>query len=282
MRLYQHNNLNQKKYDMPQYFYTKIYNKLFKDAGHKVELIDCLNFNFNKDDTLLVDSFVFMRNFNFLKDKCKLIVISMEPIFLDKWKGLFDMLSTSELVIEYSMRNINLLKENNVKTILCPPGYSPIYKDIYSINTYPSTKKTIDVLFYGTYNKRRSHIFEQLSKKCKVMIKNSGNLKNQNFLINKAKIVLIVHQDDTKNFDFARASFLISNKVMVIHEMICDEENINDVKNNIMFENYDNLVETTLKVLKDDNISKLADKQYKFYESKMNMEQYIPSIKNIN
>lgn len=39
MRLYQHNNLNQKKYDMPQYFYTKIYNKLFVDSEHEVKLI---------------------------------------------------------------------------------------------------------------------------------------------------------------------------------------------------------------------------------------------------
>lgn len=287
MKIYQHNNLAQQKYDMPQYLYTKVYHELFTKAGYNVKLINSLKTQLKSTDILLVDSFIFMRNINYyLQNRYIFIVINMEPLFVEKWLPLLKILNEADYVIDYSMKNMKILQENNINCAYAPPSYSYIYEKLYN-NNLPKPpvsppSKDIDVLFYGTYNARRKKIFDELGKHCNVVIKNSYSLREQDLLLQRTKIIVIVtHVANSEDFDFPRASYIIANNILVIHESIADCENIHNLRENIIISPYDKLVETTLDALKNRYNVETLKKQYDYYRTKWDMTYFIPNIRKL-
>lgn len=291
MIIFQYNNLNQKKYDMPQLLYTKIYNDLFSNAGYQVNLITDLNEikNINKNNFIIIDSFIYMRNFQIINEnKPKLIIINIEPLtYTKRWDFLFDILIKADIVIDYSINNIKILNEKNIKTIFIPLGYNQIHENIYNQsikNPKQLPKKDIDVLFYGTLSKRRQHIFNTLKDKCNLVIKNSTNIHAQNLLIQRTKMVIIINADNTiTNFDFARSSYLISNKIPVIHELIHPNEDVNNLSENIIMTPYNNIINKTIEILNlpENERNEIAEKQYQYFKKIWNTNNFCHLVQNI-
>jgi len=79
--------------------------------------------------------------------------------------------------------------------------------------------KDIDVLFFGTINKRREEILKRIENIYAVDKVFGIELQR---LIGRSKIVLSVHHYDNPNNDMARLAPLISNRVFVVAEKFND------------------------------------------------------------
>ena len=164
---------------------------------------------------------------------------------------------------EYKMLNYLFDKKNiNKKTIFLPPLYSPIIEQIYNNVNTTNSKKTIDILFYGSINTRRKKILDYLKQSFNIKIINTSNYKQLLNYIHKSKIILILHYYEmSKSLDLYRLFYLLPNKAFVIHEDICKIENGMRIKySKIIFSSTYNLKSTCRKYLamsqeKRDNIT---------------------------
>ena len=187
------------------------------------------------------------------------------------------------MIWDYQYQNINYIKQYFKNIYFVPPAFSIIYNKYYD-NT--NNNKTIDVLMYGTKNYRRSNIMCKLKEKnINTLFKTFHHLSSQNEMISKTRIVLIINfYESNKPIDFYRISYLLSNKIFIIHEfMQKDDENINFM-NNIVCCPYNEIVDRCIYYLKKSQIEldNLAQKSYEFFKENYNTKNFInDEIKNI-
>lgn len=118
-------------------------------------------------------------------------------------------------VWDYSERNIALLRQKGVDHIhFMPIGHVPELERIH-----PALVQDIDVLFYGSVNERRQHVLDDLrSRGLKVEQVFGLYGAERDKLVARAKIVLNVHFYESKIFEIARVSYLLTNSVCVVSE----------------------------------------------------------------
>jgi hypothetical protein len=195
--------------------------------------------------------------------------------------------------MEYNIINYNFIKENypNVNLYFSPLLYHSYleiyYKDQIDNKFISWNNKDIDVLFVGRKNERRMKILDEISKKYKVHIISdyTGDNENKNICSHyeRSKIVInILYEDENSIFDYYRNTFLISNKILVVSEK---PKNINfEIENylngyeHILFvaeyDNFYNIVDNILKNYNENKINKIKEKQYKWFKSVNDMDNY--------
>ena len=177
------------------------------------------------------------KNFNF--------IYNTEQLSIKKWIDLISKLSYNYTIFDYSLYNIELLKNVN------PSSYSiffPILFDKQNMLFQNNSNKIYDISFIGSLTDRRSFIIDKLKNKgYKInMINNCYDFKDKYEQILSSKILLNIHAyDDYKIFEFARCSIPIFNSQIIISENSLDEERLCGV--------LDNKIENTIK--KKDNIN---------------------------
>ena len=193
-------------------------------------------------------------------------------------KKYIEKLQNAYEVWDYSQENIiffekiNQSLEKKIKSKYVPLCYSSY---LSQFKNYTDIEKTIDILFFGSINKRREKIIHKLqSKGLKIEVYN--NLINEEKLkkILSSKIILNIHFYEKSLLETHRINFLLANKSFVISEKSRDNFEDDKNKNNIIFCSYNNIVSTCLEwVKKNEERDTIANNGYENFK-KYNFMDY--------
>jgi hypothetical protein len=143
--------------------------------------------------------------------ECRYIIFQLEQNIDEKFEPLF--LKALD-VWDYSQTNIRTLLEHGIIAKNLTIGYHPVLKTVQH-----STKKDIDVFFYGNLNERRVKIINDLDKAgINVQYSHSIYGRNRDAIFARSKIVLNVHYHPQKIFEAVRVSYLLNNGCYVVSE----------------------------------------------------------------
>lgn len=154
---------------------------------------------------------------------------------------------------DYSERNIEQFKSLGIR---CPKrfkfGYHPklnrISKDI---------AKDIDVLFYGAMNERRTAVLDTLEQSGLRVKRLFGVFgPERDSFIARAKVVLNMHQHDTKDFEIVRAHYLMNNQKAILTQFDFETNIDPDYKDGLILANYQQLVSVCVSTLQSDETLK--------------------------
>jgi hypothetical protein len=182
------------------------------------------------------------------------IIIQLEQLSLDAgWfgdkneifmKDTVPLLQNALQIWDYSPENIRFLEDFQLKAKLMPIGY---HENLGVI--HPSSRKIIDVLFYGSLHPRRTFILEELEKYCKVKSIFGLYGSERDKIIRSSKIIINIHAfAKLKIMEQVRLSYLLNNKCFIISE----ESYSNPYGNGIISLPYDEIVPGVLEWLKKD------------------------------
>ena len=180
----------------------------------------------------------------------------------------------SHEVWDYSQINIIALKKLNVSNLsYVPLGY------VHQLSRIKLDKDpNIDVLFYGSLNDRRSKIIHDL-KAANLNVVNVCGVygAERDALISRSKIVLNMHFYETKVFEIARISYLLSNEVCVVSESGSDPIE-SEFKNALVLTEYDNIVSTCISLVNDRNTRNSIAQIGKNYFSQLHQEVFLNKV----
>ena len=212
------------------------------------------NMNISSKDKIIIiyNSFVnpynmlsLIDNFNY-----KFIVINIEQasrnIIIDNLKSINKYNNKNIILCDYSYANIDLLKNENIKSTLLVYGINK--KEIYNFD------KNIDVLTINFYSKKissskRNNIYSLLKNN----FSNYKDIKGWGYerdkILFRSKILINIHYfKDYTSFEEMRCNRCIYNKVIVISEYSYKWENFH-LKKHMIFTDYDNIINKTQEVL---------------------------------
>lgn len=163
------------------------------------ETIDSLKNEFKEDKSnnlVICGAHDFSRTQNieqYKKKYNKVIVFNQEPLTATQrqfmHQGYFSWIKQADEVWDYDEQNIEVLKliRPDIKLHILKP-----YKDW---TKYPSVKKDIDILFYGSTNEHRTKLLNVLKKKYNVVHFREGNAhwNDLDQYILRSKILLNIH-----------------------------------------------------------------------------------------
>lgn len=233
--------------------------------------------------------------------KSKLIIFNTESYIIHNYFHMDiskKFLSTTKYnihkLLDYSYHNTRVIRPVKISSYF-PPLYDPILESDfqeyvgYNINVN-SQNKSIDVLFYGTSNSRRNYVMKILKKKklnvvhyCKSCSKQNKN--EQYNLINKSKIVLVIHHFlKDRPIDYYRIQSLIANKVFIIHEEVQMKDKMSKeyrlLCQSLVFVKYENFIEKVLywlnKTVTERNM--IVEQTYKTFKNNFGYENYVKKL----
>lgn len=129
-------------------------------------------------------------------------------------QNFHDYLSCAVTVWDYSHQNISFLDSKGIKARYVPIGY---HRNLEQISQ--DHEKEYDVLFYGSTGPRRNTILQKLIEegvKVKTLFGVYGPERDRE--IAKSKIIINIHQYDTKIFETVRISYLLNNSCFAVSE----------------------------------------------------------------
>ncbi|MGK7910625.1 MAG: methyltransferase domain-containing protein [Synechococcus sp.] len=151
------------------------------------------------------------------------------------------------LVLDYNAENIQAWQHYGVNRCqLLKLGYMP---QLSRIN--PPLNQDIDVLFYGSMNKRRRKILIALrARGIKIKVLPVGMYgKERDDWISRAKIVVDIHYYETKLFNVVRFAHLLSNRKFVVSEYCSDPIGVAEFSDGVVFCRYDEIVDVCIEYL---------------------------------
>jgi hypothetical protein len=127
----------------------------------------------------------------------------------------FQLMRHAQQIWDYSEINLRLLRSMNYpKVQRIDLGYTPSLQRIVH-----EPVRDIDMLFYGSVNDRRRRILEGIvATGAKVRVEFFCYGAQRDALIGRSKIVLNLHQFDTRHLEQVRISYLLNNGCFVISE----------------------------------------------------------------
>lgn len=211
------------------------------------------------------------------------ISYNLEQLTTDKtWEPIFfEKLSKAELILDFSLENINVLYKNNITAHFLPLGYSKNMENNYNDNN--NSDRIIDFTFLGAMNDIRNAKIDLLintyeNKKDKLVISDSYWGDDLKKIYSKTKIGLNIHYCSGKKIlEVVRIIPLIANKILVISEKSDDswyDEKYGDLINFIESDKYS---EECLNILHNYN----ADVVEKRYLDLVNNHKYVNYVKSI-
>lgn len=152
-------------------------------------------------------------------------------------------------VWDYSPSNVDALREIGIEATFCGIGYMPCLTRMK-----PAPSKDIDILFIGTFHKRRHKILEELHAAGLNVVAIGGRCwgEERDALYQRAKIVINIHMHDAQVLEIIRLSYLLANRICVVSETGRDSAMETALQDGIAFAPYDKLVETCVALLADD------------------------------
>ena len=245
------------------------YKKHYKDSVFK-EIIEALKDELLKNgyyviisDIIIKDSINLIIGANEIKDSIDLvistneikdrnwtkfimdtdiIIVNLEQLSDIKW-GNSTYMSILKLfkVWDYSIDNIKWLMNKGITDV----GHMIIGKTLAFKNFIPTLIKDIDVLFYGSINRRRKSILNSLKQSgINVIIKSNLWGVERDTFIRRAKIVLNIHFYETAILEVLRIFPVIANNEFIISENSKFPDGNDDWVDNIVFCDYNNIVTT--------------------------------------
>jgi hypothetical protein len=200
----------------------------------------------------------------------RLILFNLEQITPESpWLSKdYLVLLKNHTVWDYSERNIAELARLGIRATQCGIGY------IEDLTRIAPTGETIDVLFVGSFNKRRENILRQLlAAGARVEAHFNVYGKARDDLIAHSKLVLNVHFYESRVFEIVRVSYLLANRRCVVSETGFDPSIEEPLREGIAFAEYRDLVETCLKLLRDkEKRQSLAEAGFKCFSAQPQIE----------
>ena len=143
---------------------------------------------------------------------------------------------------DYSLRNCEQLQQMGCRHVKhVPLGYVP---QLSRFESLPETDQTIDVLFYGSLNEKRTTVLEALRHKGLSVVELFGKYgAERDYAIARAKIILNVHSYKAQIFEITRVSYLLANHKFILSESSPDDVEAAFFKNGVAFVDYEQLVE---------------------------------------
>lgn len=146
-----------------------------------------------------------------------------------------------------------------------------------------SIEKDIDVLFYGSINQRRLFILEELERNNikPVVVFNVFGSELAN-LIGRSKIILNIHFYANRHLEFLRLLHLMTNCCAIVTEGIEDLISESDLIQGLSVSTYNNIVDTTIKLLNDDqslvDLRQRAQRVLRLRSANVNLEKLLFAI----
>jgi hypothetical protein len=192
-------------------------------------------------------------------------------------KNVKNILSHAAAVWDYSLENIEFLRQQGISALHLPVGFHE------SLEQVPrGAKKDIDVLFFGSLGERRQAVLDKLEKTGRVRVKALFGVygRERDEYIGKSKILLNIHYYTTKIFEAVRVSYLLNNRCCVVSE----ESPVYPYAGvNIPLVAYDSLAEKCLDILdkgEADAASYRAagEASYQEFKTKYEMKELIKKV----
>lgn len=276
-----------KRAKFTRYIINKVYSNFFQKKGYEIVNItydDLLSKKEQKKETFkkeyVILPIIILRFKKYKNIKAKIIGINTEPIYaIQKWKTTLIPIIKKKITIllDYSEKNIEYLKKFDIKNMYyIPPAYCEAYKNIFQLKA-SKLKKPNDILFYGNLTPRRRIILNSLlNKGLKIKhITSFKNFKRMNEYISKTKLIInFFSYDKLKNFDFYRLSYLLSNSVLVLNEII--DNNTRGLKDNLLFakiEDFPKKIKRLLEMTKKER-QILQDKHHNYFKTNWNITDF--------
>ena len=154
-------------------------------------------------------------------------------------------------VWDYSMRNVEVLKQAGVKNIKhFKIGYVP---EISYFERNKPEDRDIDILAYMSPSPRRVKILEQFERNPNINFKHIQSVygDERDDLIKRAKLVINLHNSDNRIFEMVRVTHLIQNGVPVLSEVNPDTDFPEYMKGTVFTSTYNRFVDTAYKIIKN-------------------------------
>jgi hypothetical protein len=277
------------KFYLPFQLYRECLTKVIKEVfNYSIELIYDFKLLENNTDTIIICNITSINDelLDILeKYNSKKIIINTEYYENFNISKYFDFINNKPnfYLFEYNILNINYIKNTNknIDYHFIPLCYDSFLEDYYNSRIVKKNynEKDIDILFFGSINKRREKILNSLKRKYKLAIykkySNNSNTELCN-LIERSKIVLnIMYYDNNIIFDYYRNSFILSTRTLLITEKSSSkdyiiEDGLLELENNIINVEYDKIIETVDYYLKnsyEEEYNKLIDTQYNAFKN---------------
>jgi len=170
-----------------------------------------------------------------------------------------DWLNTGKIILQYSLYHVDIIPHPN--HIYVP--YQIKSKEIDYLKNCLSRKKQYDLVFSGGLSPRRLAILNKLiSFGIRVFVVKGFGL-DRDEILSRGKILLNIHfSDDYKTYESIRCDRWLLSGMMVLTENSQDDD-ILDVKDLLIIEKYDNIVNKVRTVLSN------YDTYYDHYKNKL-------------
>ncbi len=150
------------------------------------------------------------------------VIINTEPLFARQnkieWSAKLIELSSKFSIWDYDPGNLLALANLGIQNSrLLKFGYQ---KELERIPQYPDSERPIDVLFYGSSNKRRMDITDQITARgvhFRTMFGVYGNARDEN--IARSKMLINTHFHDNGVFEIVRVHYLLNNGIAIVPEI---------------------------------------------------------------
>lgn len=211
----------------------------------------------------------------------KVIFINSEPLYAERFGYLQKLVSNKNIIawLDYTNKNVNLIKttECTFNAYNAPFLYSPFCESHFKPCGHD---KDIDVLFFGSVNKRRSHIRSELLKQNINTLFTHARSDAIYEPISRSKIVIIIHYyDEDYPVDYFRICPLISNRIFFIHEDI-QREDKNTVVDKLIYSSYEQIVNKCMFYLSKTQRERdeIAGEIYEHYKNNDYFEHSLRSV----
>lgn len=179
----------------------------------------------------------------------EIVVYNLEQI--DKGARAPDRLRVLQqaTVWDYSPRNLDAIRSltGNPRTTLVPIGYVPELSRIA-----PAALQTIDVLFYGSTNARRSRMLDRIAARGLLLHRAFGVYGlERDGLIARSKVVVNLHFYESQLFEIVRVSYLLANHKAVVCECDANTEMPADLRSGVRLAAYDDLPDACEELVRD-------------------------------
>jgi hypothetical protein len=163
-----------------------------------------------------------------------------------------------KILWDYSLQNIKYWNRQELPAHYVPIGYAPPLSRI-NRNIY----KDIDVVFYGSINKRRTLVLEALKQHNLTVASLTGVYGTaRDNVIARSKLALNIHFYVPNIFEIVRASYLVANHVPVLSERNADTYVASAWEELAYWSPYDMLVDRCLELLRESDLENLSHGQF--------------------
>ena len=233
-------------------FISEYANSIMTDLELKLLVVDIETYQYNDEDI-----YIFVQKIPdklLLNSQNNIFLLNIEQCTRENYKTYTaNLLSKNIKIIDYSLENVKKCDDN--KNIYYLP-YQYTNKEINKLKNFIlMSDKKYDVAFIGHLSPKREKIFNELKERgIKILNVNNKWGDTRDLEVSSAKVLLNIHfADDYDIYEVLRCDRFILSSMMVISEKSIDNDSL-DINELVIFENYDNLVDKVVDVIKNYNL----------------------------